>query len=97
MALNAAQLISVGQYAGLQLFQQKELTANFNVSDLAAAATSIDSAFDTTLSNAAIVVGGTTTVINGLAAAIPAPFSGATAQQKTMMACWVMMKRAGLI
>jgi len=71
--------------------------ANFNLDDLTAAATAIDNAFDTTLNAAVVAVGGTTTVINGLASVIPAPFSGATAQQKTLLACYVLMKRSGII
>jgi hypothetical protein len=71
--------------------------AIYNLDDLAAAAGAIDNAFDTTLNAAVAAVGGTTTVINGLASVIPAPVSGATAQQKTMIACYVLMKRVGII
>jgi len=78
-------------------FVAPNAVANFGLDDLQAAATAIDNAFDTTLSAAVTAVGGGTTVINGLASVIPAPFSNATAQQKTLLACYVLMKRAGLI
>ncbi len=95
MALSDAQRLAVAQFAGQQLFRNS--LANFNIADLKAAATAIDNAFDTTLNAAVVAVGGSTTVINGLASVIPAPFSSATAQQKTLLACWVLMKRSGLI
>ena len=95
MALTAAQQLALAQYAGQQFFHNA--VANFAVDHLQAAAAALDNAFDTTLTNAVAAVGGSATIINGLASVIPAPFSGATAQQKTMLACWVLMKRAGLI
>lgn len=78
-------------------FVVAQAKAVYSIDDLVAAAQAIDNAFDTTLNNAVAAVGGTTTVINGLASVIPAPFSGATVPQKTLMACYVLMKRAGLI
>lgn len=95
MALTTPQKIQVAAYFANAAFQQA--VANFALDDIQAAATAIDNAFDTTLNNAVIAVGGTTTVINGLASVIPAPFSGATAAQKTLLACHVLMKRAGII
>jgi hypothetical protein len=74
-----------------------QTTAIFSLDQIQAAAASLDGAFDTTLSAAVAAVGGGTTIMNGLNAIIPAPFSGATAQQKTLLACYVLMKRAGLI
>jgi hypothetical protein len=97
MALTAAQLAATAAYWADVAFVQANVTAGFSLDDIQAAAQAIDSAFDTTLSAAVTAVGGTTTVINGLAAAIPAPFSGASAQQKTLLACHVLMKRAGII
>ena len=95
MALTAAEQLEVAQYAGQQLFAAA--TANFSVADLQAAATALDNAFDTTI-NAAVTAGfGADTIIEGLNAVIPAPFSGATAAQKTLLCCWVLMKRVGLI
>lgn len=95
MALNAAQQTAVAAYWANIAFASA--TANYSLDNIAAAAAAIDNAFDTTLTNAVIAVGGGTTVINGLASVIPSPFSGATVQQKTMLACHVLMKRAGLI
>ena len=95
MALTTAQQLALGQFAGQQLFAS--VTANFNVADLQAAVAALDNAFDTTI-NAAVTAGfGADTIIQGLNAVIPAPFSGATVQQKTLLCCWVLMKRAGLI
>ena len=78
------------------IFVGPNLTANYSIADLQAAAAAIDNAFDTTLSAAVTAVGGSTTVINGLNAIIPAPFSGATVAQKTMLVCHVLEKRAGI-
>lgn len=72
-------------------------TATINHADILAAVQALDSGFDTTLTAAATAVGGSTTIINALAASIPAPASGGSAQQKTVLACLVLLKRAGLI
>jgi len=72
-------------------------TAGVNWADLEAAVAAVDAAFDTTLTTAASEVGGGTTIINALAASIPSPVSAGTAQQKTILACYVLLKRAGLI
>lgn len=97
MALTTPQKQSVAQVWAVQNFVTPNITANFNTADLVAAATAIDNAFDTTLSAAVTAVGGSTTIINGLAQVIPSPFSGASVQQKTLLACYVLMKRSGLI
>ncbi len=97
MALTTQQLNSVGAVWAELNFVRAQVTAVYSLDDLKAAAQAIDNAFDTTLNAAVIAVGGTTTIINGLASVIPAPFSAATAQQKTMLACYVLMKRAGII
>lgn len=95
MALTTAQQLALAQFAGQELF--KSAVATFGVDNLQAAAAAIDNAFDTTI-NAAVTAGfGADTVIEALNAVIPAPFSGATVAQKTLLACWVLMKRAGLI
>lgn len=73
------------------------VTANFALDQIQAAITAVDNALDSTLNQAVTAVGGTTTVANGMAQVIPAPFSTATAQQKTLLVCYVLMKRAGLI
>jgi hypothetical protein len=96
-ALTAAQQKACGAYWANINFVQAQVTANFSLDDLQAAAAALDNAFDTTL-NAAVTAGhGTQTVIQALNAIIPAPFSGATVAQKTMLCCHVLMKRAGII
>ena len=97
MALTTAQKQAIAQYWALVNFVEPNVTAIFNTADLSAAATAVDNAFDTTLNAAVTAVGGTTTIINGLSAVIPSPFSGASVQQKTLLACYVLMKRAGII
>jgi hypothetical protein len=97
MALTVQQQQDVARYWANVNFVQANVTANFNTNDLIAAAAALDSAFDTTLSAAVAAVGGGTTVMNGLNAIIPAPVSGVTAQQKTLLCCYVLMKRAGII
>jgi hypothetical protein len=72
-------------------------TATINHADLLAAVQALDAAFDATLTQGVVAFGGGTTVINALAGAIPAPASGGTAQQKTLLACYVLMGRAGLL
>ena len=95
--LTPAQVKQVGQLWAVSYFVTPNVTANMTTANIEAAVSALDAAFDTTLSAAVTAVGGATTIINGLNAIIPAPFSGATAAQKTMLVCWVLMKRAGLI
>jgi hypothetical protein len=40
---------------------------------------------------------GAQTIVQALNSVIPAPFSGATAQQKAELVCFAIMKRYGLI
>lgn len=96
MALTTQQTAAIAAYWADRAFTQS-VVANFSTDQIQAAAAVIDSAFDTPLSTAVTAVGGSTTVINGMNAIIPAPFSGATAQQKTLLVCHVLMKRAGII
>ena len=57
----------------------------------------LDAALDTTL-NAAVTAGyGADTVINALAAQLTAPVNAWTAQQKYVLLCFVLLKRAGLL
>jgi hypothetical protein len=72
-------------------------TANFSIDDINSAVTQIDNAFDTTINAAAAAGHGTQTVVQALNAVIPAPFSGASAQQKAELVCFAIMKRYGLI
>jgi hypothetical protein len=95
--LTAAQQTQCAAYWANVNFVTAQVTANFSLDQISAAAAALDNAFDTTLSAAVTAVGGGTTVINGLNAIIPAPFSGATVQQKTLLCCYVLMKRAGII
>lgn len=71
-------------------------TATVNWTDLENAVSALDAAFDEVISNIAV---GTSsdTIIQFLASKIPAPASGGTVQQKTILACYVLLKRAGLI
>ena len=96
MALSAAQKTAAAAYWADKVFTQS-VTANFALDQIAAAATAIDNALDATLNTAVTAVGGATTIANGLNQIIPAPFSGATAAQKTLLVCHVLMKRAGII
>ena len=96
-ALTAAQQAAVAQKWANDVFVAQSITANFGADSINAAAAALDNAFDATLNQAVAAVGGTTTVINGLNAIIPQPFQSATAQQKTLLCCYVLMKRAGLI
>lgn len=72
-------------------------TCPVNWTDLQNAVSALDAAFDTTLVTAATQQPSTDTIVQYLAAQIPAPASGGTAQQKTILACYVLLKRAGLI
>lgn len=72
-------------------------TATVNLADLLVAVQALDNALDTTL-NAAVTAGfGAQTIINALAAQLVAPVSGLTAQQKTIILVYTLMKRVGLV
>jgi hypothetical protein len=72
-------------------------TAIYTIDDLNAAISAIDNAFDTTL-NAAVSAGhGAQTIVQALNSVIPAPLSGATAQQKAELVTFAIAKRYGLI
>ena len=95
--LSAAQVKQIGQLWVMNNYVATNVTATMNEAQIEAAVSAVDNALDTTLTAAVAAVGGSTTVINGLAAVMPAPFSGATVAQKTMLVCYVLMKRAGII
>jgi hypothetical protein len=78
-------------------FVSPNLTAIYNVDDLNAAVQAIDNAFDTTINAAASAGHGAQTIVQALNSVIPAPFSGATAQQKAELVCFAISKRYGLI
>lgn len=72
-------------------------TINADWSQVQANVQALDNALDTTL-NAAVSAGfGADTIIQALAAQLTAPVSGWTAQQKYMLLCFVLLKRAGLL
>lgn len=71
--------------------------AHFNTTDALAAVQAVDAALDATLSQAVVAAGGSTTVINALAAQLPAPWSTGSTAEKTMIAVVVFEGRGGLI
>ena len=73
------------------------VVANYGLDQIQSAISAVDAAFNTTLSAAVIAVGGSTTIANGLSTQITASMPGATAQQQTMVVCYTLMKRAGII
>ena len=95
MAMTALHQQACADWACAQLFASS--VAHFNRADALAAVQAIDNALDTTLSAAVIAVGGSTTVINGLAAVLPSPWSTGSVQEKTMIAVAVFLGRAGMI
>jgi hypothetical protein len=70
---------------------------NANWTQIQTNASALDAALDTTINAAATAGFGADSVINALAAQLTAPISGWTAQQKTILLCFVLMKRVGLI
>lgn len=94
MGMTLAQQTDCARQLATGLFQGS--TATIHHGDILAAVQAIDAAFDTTLTVATASVGGGTTIINALAASIPVPASGGTAAQKTLLAVYVLEKRAGL-
>ena len=105
MALTAAQIADCAAGVASHLFGGQarlmggvsQVTCTVNWTDLQNAVAALDAAFDTTLATAATQQPSTDTIVQYLAAQIPAPASGGTAQQKTILACYVLLKRAGLI
>jgi hypothetical protein len=105
MALNAGQVADCAAKIAAHVFQgivaafagATQATATVNWTDLQNAVSAVDAAFDTSLTTATAQTTGATTVINYLASQIPAPVSGGTTQQKTVIGIYVLAKRAGLI
>lgn len=79
------------------VFVIPNVTAHASLGNIQTAISSVDAAFDTTLSAAVAAVGGATTVANGLSAQITASLPQATIAQQTLLVCYVLMKRAGII
>jgi hypothetical protein len=95
--LTTQQVQQISAFWANKWFVTTALTAVYSTDDLNAAISAIDSAFDTTL-NAAVSAGhGAQTIVQALNSVIPAPVSGATAQQKAELVCFAIMKRYGLI
>lgn len=96
-ALSAAQQMQVARVWADALFVVPKVTANYSLTQIAAAVAAVDTAFDTTLNAAVVAVGGTTTIANGLSAQIVVSMPGATAVQQTLVVTYTLMKRAGII
>jgi hypothetical protein len=95
--LNAIQQQQVAAYWALQNFVVPNATATASLDKIITAVAAIDAALDTTLTAAVVAVGGSTTLINGLSMQITASMPAATVQQQTLLVCYVLMKRAGII
>ena len=96
MALILSKQVQVAQWVCQQVFGGTAV-ATHTVVDALAAVQAVDSAFDTTLTNAVAAVGGSTTIINGLAGVIPAPWSTRSAADKVMIGVGVLLARGGLV
>jgi hypothetical protein len=95
--LTAQQVHDTSAFWANKWFVAANALAVYSTDDLGAAIQAIDNAFDTTL-NAAVSAGhGAQTIVQALNSVIPAPVSGATAQQKAELVCFAIMKRFGLI
>jgi len=95
--LTPQQIRDTSAFWAQKWFVTQNLTAVYTIDDLSAAIQAIDSAFDTTLSQAVSAGHGAQTVIQALNSVIPAPLSGATNQQKAELVCFAISKRFGLI
>ena len=105
MPLTQAQIADCAAKVAAHLFEAtvailggtSKATVPVSWTDLQNAVSALDAAFDTTLATAGTQVPTTDTIVQYLASRIPAPVSGGTAQQKTILACYTLLKRAGLI
>ncbi len=95
--LTAQQIRDTSALWAQKWFVTAKATAVYSVDELVATITAIDNAFDTTLNNAVAAGHGAQTIVAALNSVIPAPVSGATAQQKAELVCFAIMKRFGLI
>ena len=95
--LSATQVSQTAAFWALNNFVTPNVTANFNLTQIQAAVSAVDAAFDTTLSAAVTAVGGSTTIVNGLSGQITGSMPGASTTQQTLLVCYVLMKRAGII
>lgn len=97
MAMTLATQQRCAAWVCARLFGDSNTTAHFNLADALAAVQAIDSAYDATLNQAVVAVGGATTVAAGLIAQLPAPFSTGTAAEKAIVFASIAMGRGGLI
>ncbi len=107
MPLSAAAALDCGAAVANHVFsgQARDMlgtalaTAGVNLTQLQAAVQAVDAAADTTLTVAITqaALGGNATIQQYLAGQIPSPVSGATAQQKSILVAYVILKRSGLI
>jgi hypothetical protein len=95
--LTVQQQQQTAAYWALQSFVVPHVTAHASLDNIITAVAAIDAAFDTTFTAAVIAVGGNTTIANGLSSQITASMPAATVQQQTLLVCYVLMKRAGII
>ncbi len=96
MALSAAEQALVARTWAQQFFVGPNATAGLSHADIVAAAAAFDAALDNT--NVVNAFLATDQLIVSLAKLYPAPFSTtATTVQKYALACYVFMKRAGVI
>jgi len=96
MALSAADQALVARTWVQQFFVGPNATASLTHADIVAAAAAFDVGLDAT--NATNAFLSTDALITSLAKLYPAPFSTtATTVQKYALACYVFMKRAGVI
>jgi hypothetical protein len=96
MAITPADQALIARKWVEQFFVGPNVTANLTHADIVAAAAAFDAGLDATnLLNAFLA---TDPLITSLAKLYPAPFStNATVVQKYALACYVFMKRAGVI
>lgn len=95
--LTPQQQTQCAAFWAIQSFVIPHVTAHCSLDQIKTAVAAIDIAFDTTLTNAAIAVGGNTTIASGLSAQITTSMPLATVPQQTLLVCYVLMKRAGII
>ncbi len=95
--LNAQQQQDTARFWANVEFVQARAVAVYSLTQIQSAVAAVDNSFDTTLSAAVTAVGGNTTIANGLSSQIIGSMPGATAAQQTLVVCYTLMKRAGII
>ncbi len=92
-ALTTVQEREVAAYWADSFFGQKNAVANMNLDHIQAAVHAIDAVLDTVLNT----LTPTDTVLQAINKSIPAPFSGRTVQERTLLVSHTILKRSGLI